>query len=77
MTHSPKIIMYTEDDTFNMLRREPFDQLRLKVRQAALHARLRRQPWNQRSLDKLLSNAGWQPQEYRVALAKAITMAMY
>ena len=56
----------TEDDTFNKLRRTPFPEMRLIVRQFS------RAGASNRAKVKLLMLAGWSVQDYNKELARVV-----
>ena len=61
MTYTLNSFMHTENDTFNKLRRQPFEYVRMAVRE------LNRTGKGKKAA-KLLKNAGWTVKEYNHAL---------
>ena len=57
--------MQTEQDTFNRLKRMPFEQMRQIVRELNRTRQDRR-------VSKAINDSGWNVMEYHKALAKAI-----
>lgn len=59
--------MYTEEDTFNRLRRIPFEQMRLMIRGIN-----RVGIWRKGAALKALEENGWTENEYQLKLAETI-----
>jgi hypothetical protein len=59
--------MSTEDDTFNKLRREPFNKVMIEVGIARLRTSVLRE---KSTVDDILKRAGWTKEDYEVEMQR-------